>query len=163
MIEPKIMEVKKEIKCSGLMNKVNMKNVYKMVPKLLDDYRKRCGENLNPNLKRPWQYISLSSNYQGNMSWDYYTGHVVNGFENEPEGLTHYEVPKGDYAVFEIREKSAMFFSIKMGRIKKYIYNEWIPKSKYNFSGYEFEYNDESMKQRNPNDVDLYVGIKEKS
>lgn len=162
MIEPKIMEVKKQILCSGLMEKVNVKNLYKVIPKLLDDYRRMCGKNLNPNITRPWQYISLSKNYEGDMSWEYYSGHVVHAYEDEPEGLVHYEIPKGEYAVFEIREKNRMFFSFKMGKIKKYIYNEWIPASKYAFSGFEFEYNDEAMKKRNPYDVDLYVGIVEK-
>ncbi|MBL8967915.1 MAG: effector binding domain-containing protein [Spirochaetaceae bacterium] len=139
-----------------------MKNVYREIPKLLERYRKLCGSNLNKNIKRPWQYISLSRNFEGNLSWDYHTGHVVTRYEGEPEGLVHFEIPKGDYAVFEVRRKRAMFFSFFMAKLKKEIYTKWLPSSGYVFSGFEFEYNDETMKKKNPYDVDLYVGIGKK-
>jgi len=162
MIQPKISEVKKQFICSGFMIHVNMKNVYRNINKVLNEYKAFCGKNQNPNMKRPWQYISLSTNYDEKMEWDYFTGHVVSKYDNEPAGLMHFEIPKGDYAVFEIRVKHAFAFAFTMGRLKKYIYKNWLPDSGYVFSGYEFEYNDENMKKINPYNVDLYVGIKKK-
>lgn len=47
--------------------------------------------------------------------------------------------------------------SLVVAKTKRYVYNNWLLKSKY-----EFEYNNEKMFKENPHFIDLYVGVKEK-
>ena len=161
-IQPRISIVNKEINCLGLMIHTNIKTVYKDLPKVYDRYMNLFNKNLISNIKRPWEYISLIQNYDTNMTWDYYTGHVITKYEDIYEDIVKFKVPEGEYAVFEVRCKKQIFFGIKIAKIKKYIYTNWLPKSEYEFSGYEFEYNNEEMKKKSPYDVDMYIGIKKK-
>ena len=49
-----------------------------------------------------------------------------------------------------------------MGLTKRFIYQEWLVKSKYEFAWYEFEYNNEAMNKINPYEIDLYVALRER-
>jgi predicted transcriptional regulator YdeE len=57
-------------------------------------------------------------------------GDVVTDFNNAPQGLITFEIPVNDYAVFSIRSKFGFLWGIVIGKIKKYIFNEWLPCSK---------------------------------
>ena len=161
-IEPRIVTVNKEMDCLGLKTRTTVKTVYQDLPKLYDRYMDAFRKNLITNVKRPWEYISLSQNYDKDFSWDYYTGHVITKYGEIYGDLVKFSVPKGDYAVFEVRCKREMFFGIKVGMIKKYIYTKWLPGSGYEFAGYEYEYSNEDMKKKGSHNVDLFVGIKRK-
>lgn len=50
-----------------------------------------------------------------------------------------------------------------MGKAKRYIYNSWLPRSGYEFGGWEFEYNDERLFRDSPSFIDLYVAVKARS
>jgi predicted transcriptional regulator YdeE len=82
---------------------------------------------------------------------------------NIPEVFTTFQIPSGKYAVFQIRTKYKFMLGIAISRMKRYIYNQWMRQSQYEFGGYEFEYNNESMSQKNPYYIDLYVAVKDKN
>ena len=160
MIEPKIIQIEKEIDCLGLSIRTTDKTVYQDLPRLYEKYMKLKDEGRVKNIKEPWEYISLSNNYSDSESWDYYTGYVVTGNEANQDELICFSVPAGTYAIFEIRCKSKFFFGFKMGRMKRYIFTKWLPQSGYEFTGCDYEYNNAEMHQKNTYDIDLYIGIK---
>jgi len=106
MIEPKIIQIEKEIDCLGLSIRTTDKTVYQDLPRLYEKYIKLKDEGRVKNIKEPWEYISLSNNYSDSESWDYYTGYVVTGNEANQDELICFSVPAGTYAIFEIRCKS---------------------------------------------------------
>lgn len=162
--EPKIVNVEKPIIASGFFVNTSTSKIFADLPKLYSQYMSYKDKNGIPNQKLPWEYISLSKNFDDkNKTWDYYTGHVVTDFDKNNKDLTNFEAPAGTYAVFKIEAKGKIRFGITMAQTKEYIYNKWLPASKYQFDGYEFEYNNEEMAKENPYFINLYVGIKEKN
>ena len=158
-VEPRIVVLDKPIAAVGLSIRTGMKSVFKDLPKVYDRYMKLKAQNGIPNIKEPWEYVSLSKNFTDEKSWDYYTGHVVTSRNAVAEEFLGFEVPAGTYAVFPIRGKGKLFFGMAVGKMKKYIYETWLPQSQYEFGGYEFEYNNEAMHAENPYAIDLYVAI----
>ena len=150
------------IKATGLCIKTGMRSIFSDVPKVLKKYMYYKDKYGVKNQKMPWEYVSLSKNFKENQTWDYYTGHVVTAVENIQEEFVSFESPAGKYAVFPIRSKNKLLLGLTIGKTKKYIYNVWLPKSKYIFADCEFEYNNEKMFKESPNYIDLYVAIKQK-
>ena len=161
-MQPRFVNVRNEIKCAGLKIRTTRKTVYKDLPQVYDRYMALKDSGQVKFIKEPWEYVSLSMNFEGSQAWDYLTGYVVEKFDPDAVGLVNFEVPQGDYAVFEIRCKRKILFGWKMGKLKRYIYTKWLPASEYEFTGFEYEYNNEEMARKSVYDVDLYVGIKEK-
>jgi predicted transcriptional regulator YdeE len=160
--EPEITILDKEFICQGMMIRTNQKKIMRDLPKLYAKYIDFKNKNGIPNMVSPWEYISLSDNFDSDLSFDYHTGHVVN-IDQNITGLERFSTPKGTYAIFRIRGKNKLTFGLSMGFTKRFIYKQWLPKSDYEFAGYEFEYNNEAMNKINPYDIDLYVSLKEKS
>jgi predicted transcriptional regulator YdeE len=106
--------------------------------------------------------VSLSRDFSEDKTWDYLTGHVVSDCSITQDVYIGFEIPAGRYAVFQIRPRFRFLLGLEMVSAKKYIYGKWISGSRYEFSGFEFEYNNESMYQEKPYNIDLYVGIKDK-
>jgi predicted transcriptional regulator YdeE len=161
--EPEIKTVNQEISCLGMMTRTNSKDIMKDLPKLYERYMDYKKNNEIPALRKPWEYVSLSKNFKDDLSFDYFTGYVVDKINpSTSEPLISFSTPSGTYAVFKIQAKNKLFFGLTMALTKKYIYQTWIPNSKYEFSGFEYEYNNEEMNKINPYNIDLYVGLKAK-
>lgn len=164
MKEPRIVDVERGFDCAGLSARTSDKTVFRDLPVLYAKYMKLKDGGALRNLKEPWQYVSLSTDFSSdNSSWTYLTGHVVTKFANASEGVVSFSTPPGKYAVFALRCRSKALFGFRMGMLKRFIYAKWLPASPYEFAGYEYEYNDESMHALSPYDIDLYVGIREKT
>ncbi len=162
-LEPEIVTLSEPIKATGLTVKTSMKSIFGDVTKITKTYMSYKNKYGIPNQKKPWEYVSLSDHFYDNKTWDYSTGHVVTDIDdNIPEVFISFEIPAGAYAVFPIRPKSKLMLGLTIGKTKKYIYSNWLMKSKYEFAGYEFEYNNEKMCKESPTYIDLHVGIKEK-
>jgi predicted transcriptional regulator YdeE len=161
-IEPRIVTLDKSYKVIGLSIRTGMNSVYTDVPKVLQELSSLDEKIGIPNKKQPWEYISLSNNFTDDKTWDYYTGYAVTKSESIPKEFIFFETPAGDYAVFPVRCRVKYLLGLVIGRTKKYIYTKWLPESKYEFMGCEFEYTDEEMFNENANSLDLYVAIKEK-
>ena len=161
MITPTITELKQEILAVGLSARVTPKDIFQKLPKLYQKYLQN--KPLIKHLKTPWDYVSLSSDFDENNTFSYLTGHVVTSHEEQPDFMEKFIVPQGLYAVFSIKCKFGFLFGFKMGQMKRYIYQKWLPTSIYEFSGIEFEYNNEEMHKSSPYNIDLYIGIKPKN
>lgn len=159
--EPQIINLDKEFNCLGMVINTNDKKMMSDLPKLYSELMNYKNNKSIPEMKNPWEYVSLSTNFDDKQNFDYFTGYVVTK-SSENADLKKFSTPKGTYAVFKIRNKNKIFFGLAMGLTKKFIYTEWLPKSKYEFGGYDFEYNNEEMNKTNPYDIDLYVLLKEK-
>lgn len=160
MVEPKIVKIEQDITAAGLMIRTTQKTVYKDLPKVYAEYMAIKDKDGIRTIKSPWEYVSLSRNFEGVDSWDYYTGYVVTAYAGVPDTLVRFSVPAGTYAVFPIRCRFKPFFALKIGRMKRHIYKKWLPGSGYAFAGHEYEYNNEAMHAVSPYDIDLYVGIR---
>lgn len=162
MNAPDFVEIDHEIIAAGLSIRTTFKTVFKDLPAVYNRYMDIKRKNPIQNLKSPWEYVSLSKNFDADKSWDYFTGHVITGSDGQNKGLVQFSVPPGLYAVFHIKCKTKLLLGFKMGSSKRYIYDQWLPKSGYDFAGYEYEYNNEEMWKESPYNIDLYVGIKKK-
>lgn len=160
--EPEIIAIDKPMTAAGLVMTTGMKTIFKDVAKILRKYMDCKSKYGLPHQKEPWEYVSLSKNFMGDHTWDYYTGHVVARADHLPEVFQAFEVPAGSYAVFHVRPKFKFLLGPQIGKMKKYIYTKWLPASQYDFAGCEYEYNNEEMFRMNPSFVDLYVAVKAK-
>jgi AraC family transcriptional regulator len=163
-VEPKVVTLREPIKMIGVSTRTGMKTIFKDAAKLGQEYRKIKGQNLIKNKMEPWGFVAISKDFQGTESWEYLMGDVVTSLDSVPPGLKSFEIPAMTYAVFPIRPKSKFAWGITIGLTKKYIYTEWLPKSRYeadNSNLGDFEYHDERSLARKP-EIDLYVAIKEK-
>ena len=161
---PRIVTLKEPIKMIGVSTRTGMQTIFKDAAKLGQKYKQVKDQNLIPNKRAPWAFVAISKNFQGMESWDYLMGDVVNTLEHVPAGLEPFEIPASTYAVFPIRPRSKFSWGITIARMKKYIYTEWIPASKYEADPSilgDFEYHDERSLGKKP-EIDLYVAIKEK-
>lgn len=159
---PRIVTLSEPIRAVGMSTRTSMSTVQKDVTEILKSYMAYKESNGIPYQKTPWEYVSLSINFKEDQTWDYMTGHVVTNADHIPKDLILFEVPAGTYAVFPIKPKLKFLLGLAIGMKKRYIYSKWIPSSEYDFNNYEFEYNDETMFLKNPNHIDLYVGITKK-
>jgi predicted transcriptional regulator YdeE len=161
--EPKIVTLQKPITFVGLLKKTNVKNIYKDAAMLGKDYTRFKETHEIPNLKDPWAFVAYSKNFdEKTKSWDYIMGDVVTNFDSIPEKLNGYEIPAATYAVFPIKAKFKVLWGLEIGRMKRYIFTNWLPKSNYQSTGCDFEYHDERSTGKNPS-IDLYVEIERKS
>lgn len=160
-IEPEIVTLQESIRFVGLSVNTDVKKIYRDAAKLGKDYVGFKEKNNIPNLKDPWAFVAYSRNYdEETRSWEYIMGDVVTSLDSVPEGLKGYEIPSGKYAIFTIKAKFRLLWGLEIGRMKKYVFEKWLPNSAYESTGTEFEYHDDRSKGKNPS-IDLYVGIKE--
>jgi len=162
--EPVIVTLKEPIKMIGVSTRTGMKTIFKDAARLGQEYRKIKDQNLITDKRSPWAFVAISKDFQGTESWDYLIGDVVNTLGQVPAGLKAFEIPATTYAVFPIRPNSRFSWGITIGWMKKYIYTEWLPNSKYEANSStlgDFEYHDERSLGKKP-EIELYVAIKEK-
>ncbi len=162
--EPGIVKLKDPIKMIGVSIRTTQKTIFKDAVTLGTEYKKIKEQGIILNKKTPWQFVAISKDFIGEESWEYLMGDVVTNLDSVPMGLKSFEIPPITYAVFTIKPKSRFAWGISIGRMKKYIYTEWINNSGYELDNKvigDFELHDERSEQPNP-EIDLYVAIKEK-
>ncbi len=162
--EPKIITLDEPIHIIGLEINTDDKNIYKDVGKLAGKFNDIVNKNPVPNKKEPWARLNVSKDYNPEKrTFKYIIGDAVTKVESIPEGLKSYEIPAVTFAVFRIQAKSKFAWGITMGRMKRYIYTEWLPKSDYKASDIfgDFELHDDRSLGKNP-EINLYVAVKEK-
>jgi predicted transcriptional regulator YdeE len=143
--------------------KTDVKNIYKDASKLGKDYAEFKKTNNIPNLKEPWAFVAYSRDFdETTRSWEYIMGDVVTDLDSVPKGLNGYEIPAGKYAIFKIKAKFKLLWGLEITRMKKYVFEKWLPNSQYDSEGIDFEYHDQRSTGKNPS-IDLYVAIKEKN
>jgi predicted transcriptional regulator YdeE len=160
--KPEIVTLQETIKFVGLSVKTDDKKIYKDAAQLGKNYSQFKKNHDIPNLKEPWAFVAYSRDFdEKTRSWEYIMGDVVTSMDSVPEGLNGYKIEPGKYAIFQIKAKFGFLWGLEIGRMKKYIFTEWVPKSKYTATGSDFEYHDERSTGKNPS-IDLYVAIREK-
>lgn len=160
--KPEMVMLSNPIEAVGLMMTTSMKGIYKDVPNILKRYMALKEKHGIPQQRLPWEYVSLSKNFSGDKTWEYFTGHVVDRPEAIPEAFASFKIPAGKYAVFSVRPKFKFMLGVAIGKTKKFIYKDWLPASGFEFAGHEFEYNNEKMFNENPHYIDLYIAVKDK-
>jgi predicted transcriptional regulator YdeE len=162
--EPQIVKLNEPIKLIGIEINTNDKNIYKDVGLVASKFNEFKKSNPIPYLKQPWASINISKDYNvETKTFKYIVGDVVTQVDSIPKGLYYYEVPSLTYAIFPIRPKSRIAWGITMGRMKRYIYLEWLPKSGYKPSEIigDFELHDDRSLRKSP-EINLYIALKEK-
>ncbi len=162
--EPKIVKLDKPIHIIGLEINTNDKDIYKDVGKVASDFNDIINKNPIPNKKEPWARLNVSKDYNKEKgTFKYIIGDVVTMIDSVPNGLQSYEIPALTFAIFRIQPKSNIAWGITMGRMKRFIYTEWLPKSEYKPSDIlgDFELHDDRSLGKNP-EINLYVALKEK-
>jgi AraC family transcriptional regulator len=86
--------------------------------------------------------------------FDYVAGFEVSGVQEVPEGMVHWEVPGGRYAVFRTTLPN-------LGETFKYVFYEWLPQSAYEHRpGPDLELYDETFNAEDPSsEFEVYVPI----
>ena len=163
--EPQIVTLAASIKMIGVSMRTGLKTIYKDAARLGKKYKSIKDQDVIKNIKEPRAFVAVSKDFRDdNTTWEYLMGDVVASFDYVPEGLIAFEIPAKTYAVFTIRARFRFLWGPAIGLTKKFIFTEWLPKSKYEidscFIG-DFEYHDERSISKNPS-IDLYVSVKEK-
>jgi predicted transcriptional regulator YdeE len=161
--EPHIVKLNEPIKLIGVEINTTDKDIYKDVGQVASEFNRIKKNCPVPYLKQPWESVNISKDYNVEAkTFKYIVGDVVTQVDSIPEGLCYYEIPAITYAVFPIRPKSRIAWGITMGRMKKYIYTQWLPKSGHRPSEIigDFELHDEKSLKKNP-EISLYVALKE--
>lgn len=161
---PKIVKLEDPILLIGLEIYTSDKAIYKDVGKVAADFNTLKEKHPIPHLKEPWASVFVSKNYEReNRTFTYIAGDVVTRVEMIPDGLRSYEIPALTYAVFRIQPRSRIAWGITMGRMKRYIFTQWLPSSGYEPSELigDFEWHDDRSLGRRP-EIQLYVALKEK-
>lgn len=162
--EPQIVKLSDPILLIGIEINTNDKDIYNDVGRLASKFNELKKSNPIPYLKQPWASVNISKDYDiETKTFIYIVGDVVTKFDTIPNGLYYYEVPALTYAIFPIRPKSKLAWGITMGRMKRHIYSEWLPKSGYTPSKIigDFELHDDRSLGKNP-EINLYVAIEQK-
>jgi predicted transcriptional regulator YdeE len=162
--DPIIVKLDQPIYSIGLEIKTSDKSIYQDVGTIVSQFNDIKKTNPITNLKEPWASINISKDYNpGNGTFTYVVTDVVTKTDSVPEGLRSYEIPPLTYAVFRIQPKSKIAWGFTMGRMKKFIYTEWLPNSNYLPSDIfgEFELHDDKSLGKHP-EISLYVALKEK-
>lgn len=162
--EPKVITLDQPIYVIGLEINTDDKSIYQDVAKVANQFNSIKKTYPISNLKEPWSSINISKDYnREKRTFTYVVGDVVSVIDYIPQGLKSYEIPPLTYAVFPIRPKSKIAWGITMGRMKKFIYTEWLPNSDYSPSDLfgEFELHDDRSLGKHP-EINLHVAIKEK-
>ena len=68
-LTPKIVIIDEPIKAVGLSMRTGMKTVYKDVSGILRRYMALKAEHGIPQQRLPWEYVSLSRNFDDNNTW----------------------------------------------------------------------------------------------
>jgi predicted transcriptional regulator YdeE len=160
--EPEIVTLRESIKFVGLSVKTDDKKIYKDAAQLGKNYSQFKKNHDIPNLRDPWAFVAYSRDFdEETRSWEYIMGDVVTSLDSVPEGLKGYEIESGKYAIFTIKPKFNFLWGLEIGRMKRYVFVDWLPKSQYLSTGSDFEYHDERSIGKKPS-IDLYVAIREK-
>ena len=160
--KPDIVTLKAPIQFVGLSIRTNIKNIYRDAAALGKKYTNLKKRRPIPHLKEPWAFVAYSKDFdEKTKSWEYIMGDVVSDFNTIPVDFKGYEIPSGMYAVFTMQVKYKFMWGLEIGRMKKYIFSQWLPNSMYLSSGCEFELHNERSTGRIPS-IDLYIGIKNK-
>lgn len=86
--------------------------------------------------------------------FDYVAGFEVEDTADIPEGMVHWDVPEGTYAVFTCTLPT-------LGQTYRFAYETWLPKSDYQRAcGPEFELYDEDFDVQKPDSkMDVYIPV----
>lgn len=163
--EPQIVTLNSTIKMVGVSQNTSLKTIFKDAGVLGKKYRDIKEKDIVINKKQPWAFVAVSKNFTNNgNNWEYLMGDVVTSFDKQPADLIKFEIPAKTYAVFKISPRFSFLWGPTIGLTKKYIFTEWLPKSKYviddDIIG-DFEYHDERSMSRVPM-IELYVSVKVK-
>lgn len=161
---PDVVELTEPLLVVGLPIQTSDRDIYRDVSKVYSEFVQLKTRNPISHLKEPWAAINISRDYIPETgAFTYIAGEAVDAFENIPEGLSGFEIPAGSYAVFPVRPASRLAWGVEMGRIKRYIYAEWLPASDFRISpeAGEFELHNEKSLGRHP-EISIYVGIEKK-
>lgn len=163
--EPQIVTLNSTIKMVGVSQSTSLKTIFKDAGVLGKKYRDIKEKDIVINKKQPWAFVAVSKNFTNNgNNWEYLMGDVVTSFDKQPADLIKFEIPAKTYAVFKISPRFSFLWGPTIGLTKKYIFTEWLPKSKYviddDIIG-DFEYHDERSMFRVPM-IELYVSVKVK-
>lgn len=161
--EPEILKLDKPIQIIGLEINTTDKDIYRDVGKVANEFNNIVNRNPVPNKREPWARLNVSKDYnQKTRTFKYIIGDIVTSTEGIPDGLQAYEIPALTFAVFRIKPKSKIAWAITMGRMKRFIYTEWLPRSGHEPSEIigDFELHDDRSLGKNP-EIELFVALKE--
>jgi predicted transcriptional regulator YdeE len=161
---PRITTLERPLKVVGVSMRTTQKSISKDVIVLGKKYKKVKDSGVIKNQEIPWKFVAISKDFEGSDSWEHLMGDVVTSFNDQSEKLVSFEIPSKKYAIFTIKPKSKFAWGISIGRMKRYIYTDWIKNSDYELDSDilgDFELHDERSEMENP-EIDLYISIKKK-
>ena len=128
----------------------------------LKKYEAEIPNRVNPCTK--YGFEDYSRDFSPETMQFYYMAAVqVSSLDNIPHGMTGKTVPASDYAVFTVKGCNA---NGEIGKAFRYIYDEWLPNSEYDFSDVicgDFEFYDERWDCSSAeSEIDIYLPIRKK-
>ena len=144
--KPKIVTLKEPIKVIGVSTKTSRKTFAEDDRLLWKEYKLTKERGLIKNKKEEHSFIAVRKASPDEDSWEYLIGDIVYDFNEVPVGLKTVEVPPISYAAFHIHVENENSWAPTIMKVEKYIYEKWLPKSKFkldiNSPVREIEYHD---------------------
>ncbi len=160
--EPRMIVLDEPILMLGVQVETGMKSVFRDVSRLGKRWQTFKKAGIIPNKKEPWAFVAISKDHdQQSGRWNYLMGDVVTCLDAVPPGLVSYAIPVGTYAVFTLRPANRFAWGLTIGRAKRYIYADWLPRSGYKPGSVvsDFELHDERSTLKRGASIDLYVTV----
>ncbi|MDO1500589.1 GyrI-like domain-containing protein [Winogradskyella maritima] len=105
------------------------------------------------------QDYSTSNPENPTTEFDMWALAEVDSFENQPEGLSNYRIPEGDYAIFLLKGTG-------VEKLMNYVMGEWLPASNFQLdtSRPHFQVMGKAYKNNHPDsEEDFYIPVKLKT
>jgi AraC family transcriptional regulator len=134
--------------------KVHGKNENNEIPRMWEALNPRVGE-IKHRVDNDVAYGISTNLDEQSGAFDYIAGFAVGRTEEIPDGMVHFQVPGGKYAVFRTSLP-------RLGETFLYAYRTWVPRSGYELAGGpDFELYDEEFDPNEPDsEFDVYVPIR---
>jgi len=109
-----------------------------------------------PNKRNATVSLGICMDMKDDGSFLYVIGTEVTTTENVPDGMVVKFIPAATYAVFTARGE----IPSAIQKMTRYIYKEWLPKSKYRLANApDFELYDERSIRGKDSEVEIYIPV----
>ncbi len=164
-VVPKIAKTKNTLKIIGVSTLTTDDTFIEDDALLWKEFRRVKEKNLIPKPKDGFSYVLIKMMpINGSISWEYLIGEIVSDFKRVPIGFKPFEIKPQLYAMVQRTFKREIPWINSTLKIEKYLYDKWLPNSKYALNTEStvktIEYHTKKSGDSNKRNIVFYLAIK---
>lgn len=163
---PKIVTIHEPFHVVGIVTKTSKKTFFEDDILLWKEYKRIKEKNLVENKIEEHSFVAVRKQAQGDETWEYMIGDIVEDHSYIPVGLKDLVIPPATYACFPIHITDERSWAPAIAKIEKYVYEKWLPNSQYVLDtssvAREIEYHDKRNAETT-HTMKFYLAIKPKN